>query len=173
MQITARGQNFRHPLGDDPMQSAGLGQQLDQCREHRSIRPRQSRPPDLAPEHGNLMPEHQNLRVLRSWPPGQQYEPGYKLPEDQIEQSYRHGRRSFLMATVQRRRRSPPWMTYSAPTASKTGPSLHPPFKTEPPSDPGWFSSLWTGVGGQAARDSAAWCCDGVGLALRRSVFGE
>jgi hypothetical protein len=46
------------------MHSAGLGQQLGQCREHRPIRLRQSRPPDLAPEHGDLMPEHQDLRVF-------------------------------------------------------------------------------------------------------------
>ena len=41
--------------GDDPRQLAGRGQQPSQCREHRSIHPRQPRPPDLATEHGDLM----------------------------------------------------------------------------------------------------------------------
>jgi hypothetical protein len=87
--------------GDDPMHSAGLGQQWGQRREHCPIRPRQSRPSDLASEHGDLMPEHQDLRVLRTCAPGQQSEPGYKLSEDQIEQSYRHGRRSCLTVIIQ------------------------------------------------------------------------
>jgi hypothetical protein len=46
------------------MHSAGLGQQWGQRREHCPIRPRQSRPSDLASEQGDLMPEHQDLRVL-------------------------------------------------------------------------------------------------------------
>ncbi len=43
-------------------------------------------------------------------------QPGQDLPEDQIQQSYRHDRRSCPTTTVQRCRRSPPWMTSSAPT---------------------------------------------------------
>jgi hypothetical protein len=40
----------------------------------------------------------------------------HHLSEDQIQQSYRHDRRSCPTATVQRSHRSPPWMASSAPT---------------------------------------------------------
>jgi hypothetical protein len=47
---------------------------------------------------------------------GQQSQPSHDLPEDQIQQSYRHDRRSCPTTTLQRCRRSPSWMTSSAPT---------------------------------------------------------
>jgi hypothetical protein len=47
---------------------------------------------------------------------GQQSQPGHDLPEDQIQQSYRHDRRSCPTATGQRCRRSTPWMSSSALT---------------------------------------------------------
>ena len=87
--------------GNDPAQPASLGQQPGQRREHRPIRPRQLRPPDLTTQYGDFMAQHQDLRILRPGAAAQQSEPGYQLPEDQIEQSYRHSRRSCLMTTVQ------------------------------------------------------------------------
>jgi hypothetical protein len=74
------------------MPLAGLGQQPGQCREHRPIRPRQSRSAHLAAQHGDLVPEHKNLRILRLCAASQQPEPGHDLPDDQIQQSYRHDR---------------------------------------------------------------------------------
>ena len=44
-----------------------------------------------------------------------QSEPSYELSEDQIQQSYRYGRRSCPMVTIQGCRRSPPWPTSSDP----------------------------------------------------------
>jgi hypothetical protein len=79
---------------DDPMQSTRRGQQPSQRREHRPIRPRQSRSPDLTTEHGNLMPQQQDLRILRPGATSQQPKPEHELPEEQIEQSYGHDQRS-------------------------------------------------------------------------------
>jgi len=104
------------------MQLAGLGQQPGQRREHRPIRPGPPRPPDLAAEHGDLVTQHQNLHVLRPGTTGQQAQPCHELPEDQIKQSYRHGRRSCPAATLKRCRRSSLWMSYSAPTGCWSGP---------------------------------------------------
>ena len=52
--------------GDDSMQAASLEQQPGQRCEDCSVGPGQSRPTDLAAEHGDLAPEHQDLRVLRA-----------------------------------------------------------------------------------------------------------
>jgi len=60
--------------------------------------------------------KHEDFRVFRLGAAGQQSEPGHDLSEDQIQQSYRHGRRSCPTTTVQRCRRPPSWMSNSAPT---------------------------------------------------------
>ena len=62
------------------------------------------------------MAEHENLCIFRLCAASQQPQPGQDLPEDQIQQSYRHGRRSCPMVTVLRCCRSPLWTTSSAPT---------------------------------------------------------
>jgi hypothetical protein len=88
--------------GDDPMQSASRGQQPGQCRKHRPIRPRQARSVHLTAQHGDLVAQHEDFRVFRLCAAGQQPEPGQDLPEDQIQQSYRHDRRSCPTTTVPR-----------------------------------------------------------------------
>jgi hypothetical protein len=56
---------------------------------------------------------------------------------------------------LRRRRARPPHAHAPHEGASKIGPSLHPPLRTEPPSDPGWFISL-EGCAHCAVRDSQA-----------------
>lgn len=46
------------------MKPAGLGEPLGQRREHPSVRPGQTRPPDLPAEHSDFMPQYQDLRIL-------------------------------------------------------------------------------------------------------------
>jgi hypothetical protein len=116
--VPSADQYPRRGRGDDPMQSTGLRQQPGQRRKHRPVRPRQSRSAHLAAQHGDLVTEHKNLRVFRLCAAGEQSEPSHDLPEDQIEQSYRHDRRSCPTAAARGCRRSPSWMTSSAPTAS-------------------------------------------------------
>ena len=50
-----------------------FGQQATQRRQDRSISPRQSRIPHLAPQHQHLMPKHQDLGVLLRVGPDQQH----------------------------------------------------------------------------------------------------
>jgi hypothetical protein len=116
----------QHRLGgEDPIQSASLGQQPGQRREHRPIHPGQTRPTHLSPKHGEFMAQHQDLGIGRPGTPGQHPQPGHELPRDQIQQSYCHDRRSCPTATVQRRRRSETRMICSAPTSLLTIPSRH------------------------------------------------
>jgi hypothetical protein len=72
---------------DDPLPSAGFGQQWSQRRDSRPVRPALRWSPDLAMEHGEFVAEHQDLRVRRPGVRGQQSRPGQELPEDQRESS--------------------------------------------------------------------------------------
>ena len=88
--------------GDDPMPSARRGQQSGQRREHRPIRPGQSWPAHLVAQYRYLVAQHEDFRIFRVCAAGQQSQPGQDLPEDQIQQSYRHDRRSCPTATLHR-----------------------------------------------------------------------
>jgi len=68
--------------GDDAMQSTCWGQQPGQRREHRAVRPGQSRSVHLTAQHGDLVTQHEDLRILRMCTAGQQSQPGHDLPED-------------------------------------------------------------------------------------------
>src|SRR5437763_1114673 len=67
------------------------------------------------------MAQHKNFRVLRMCAAGQQSQPSQSLPKDQIQQSYRHDRRSCPTTTVQRCRSHPPWIASSVPTPPSEG----------------------------------------------------
>jgi hypothetical protein len=82
------------------MQSTGRGQQRGECRQVRPLRPRQLRSAYLAAQHGDLMPELKKLRILRLGAMGEQSKPGHDLSKDQIQRSYRHGRRSCPQVTT-------------------------------------------------------------------------
>jgi hypothetical protein len=69
---------------DGPVQEQFARQQSSQRGQHRTIRPRQPRPADLAAEHGHLMPQHHDLNVLRSVGSGQQRQPAQHPHQAQV-----------------------------------------------------------------------------------------
>jgi hypothetical protein len=81
-------------VGDDPLRPQLAGQQPRQRGQHRTIRPRQPRPADLAAQHGHLMPQYDDLDVLRGVGSGQQRQPAQHPQHAQVQHPHSHNPRS-------------------------------------------------------------------------------
>jgi WD domain, G-beta repeat len=105
-----------HDRRNDPLQSTGMGEQPSRRREHNPIRQDKR---DLLTWRRNTTTSWRSTRIsaffdreLQDSSPSQ----ATNCRKSQTEQSYRHDRRPCPRTTVKQRRRSPPWMTGSAPT---------------------------------------------------------